>query len=113
VLLATGAYLLLFYRIGAPYASMERITEQAWLGRWIRTLHRYAADALLVAVGVHALRMFAQRRAWGPRVLAWVSGLVLVFALFVCGWTGYVLVWDTHAQVLAVAGARLLDVLPI
>ena len=45
MLIATGLYLLLFYRIGSPYASMTRITEQVWLGRWIRTMHRYAADA--------------------------------------------------------------------
>jgi hypothetical protein len=45
ILIATGLYLLLFYRIGAPYASVARITEQAWLGRWIRTAHRLAADA--------------------------------------------------------------------
>ena len=31
----------------------------------------------LVAVGVHASRMFAQSRSWGPRALAWVSGIVL------------------------------------
>lgn len=113
VLLATGLYLLIFYRIGSPYASMDRITGQVWVGRWIRTLHRYASDAILVAAAVHAVRMFAQRRTWGPRVLAWVSGLFLVFLLFVCGWTGYVMVWDVHAHVLATAGARLLDVLPI
>jgi ferredoxin len=113
VLIVTGTYLILLYRIGAPYASMERITEQVWVGRWIRTLHRYSADALLVAVGVHALRMFAQRKSWGPRVLAWVSGLLLVFTLFVCGWTGYVLVWDSQAHLLATSGARLLDVLPL
>lgn len=113
VLIATGTYLLLFYRIGAPYASMERITGQAWLGRWIRTLHRYAADAVLVAAAIHALRMFAQRKAWGPRVLAWVSGLLMVFVVFVCGWTGYVLVWDTQAHLLGAAGAELLDLLPL
>jgi ferredoxin len=113
VLIATGTYLILFYRIGAPYASMERITDQVWLGRWIRTLHRYSADAALVAVAVHAVRMFAQRKSWGPRVLAWVSGLLLLFVFFVCGWTGYVLVWDSQAHLLAASGARLLDVLPI
>jgi coenzyme F420-reducing hydrogenase delta subunit/Pyruvate/2-oxoacid:ferredoxin oxidoreductase delta subunit len=113
VLIATGTYLILFYRIGAPYASMERITEQVWLGGWVRTLHRYSADLALVAVAVHAVRMFAQRKSWGPRVLAWVSGLLLLFVFFICGWTGYVLVWDNQAQLLAVSGARLLDVLPL
>lgn len=113
VLLVTGTYLLLFYRLSAPYESVARVTEQAWLGRWIRTLHRYASDAAVVAVVVHAFRMFAQGRSWGPRALAWVSGLVLLFVLFVSGWTGYVMVWDAQAQLLAVEGARFLDALPL
>lgn len=113
IVLATGIYLFLFYRIGAPYESVERITGQAWTGRWIRGLHRYASDAAVVAIAVHALRMFAQRRSWGRRTLAWVSGLVLLFLVMVCGWTGYVMVWDVQGQVLAVEGARLLDALPI
>ena len=32
---------------------------------------------------------------------------------FVCGWTGYVMVWDTFGQRLALEGARMLDALPI
>jgi ferredoxin len=113
VLLVTGLYLLLFYRIGAPYASVAGLTEQAWLGRWIRSLHRYASDAAVVAVAVHAFRMFAQGRSWGPRALAWVSGLVLLLVLLVSGWTGYVMVWDEQAHLLTVEGARLLDALPL
>jgi len=66
-----------------------------------------------VAAAVHAFRMYAQRRTWGPRALAWVSGLVLVGVILVTGWTGYVLVWDTHAQLLAMEGARLLDAVPL
>lgn len=113
IVLATGVYLFLFYRIGAPYESVARITEQAWAGRWIRGLHRYASDAAVVAIAVHGLRMFAQRRSWGRRALAWVSGLALLFLVLVCGWTGYIMVWDVQAQILAVEGARLLDALPI
>ncbi len=113
VLLVSGLYLLLFYRIGAPYASVEGLADQAWAGRWIRSLHRYVSDLAIVAALVHALRMFAQGRSWGPRALAWVSGLALLFVLYVCGWTGYVMVWDAQAHVLAAEGARLFDVLPI
>lgn len=113
VVAVTGLYLLVFYRIGAPYESVERITSQAWTGRWIRGLHRYASDAALVAVGVHAVRMFAQGRSWGPRALAWISGVVLTGLVLLCGWTGYVMVWDVQGQALAVAGARMLDALPL
>ncbi len=113
VLLLTGIYLLVFYRIGTPYESVARLNEQAWSGRWIRALHRFASDGAVVAAAVHAFRMYAQRRSWGPRALAWVSGVLLLGVIFLSGWTGYVLVWDDHAQVLAVEGARLLDALPI
>jgi len=113
VLLVTGLYLLLFYRIGSPYASVARITDQALAGRWIRTLHRYVSDLAVVAGLVHAVRMFVQGRSWGPRALAWVSGVVLAFVFFLCGWTGYVMVWDGQAHLLAAEGARLFDALPI
>ncbi len=113
VLALTGIWLLVFYRIGAPYESVQRISAQTWTGSWIRGLHRFASDAAVVATAVHAFRMYVQRRAWGPRALAWISGLVLFCIVLAAGWTGYVLVWDAHAQLLAVEGARLLDALPI
>lgn len=113
VLLLTGLYLLLFYRIGSPYASVAGITGQVWLGRWVRTLHRYASDLAMIAAAIHALRMLLQGRSWGPRALAWISGLALAFVFLVCGWTGYVMVWDAQAQILAEEGARLLDFLPL
>jgi coenzyme F420-reducing hydrogenase delta subunit/Pyruvate/2-oxoacid:ferredoxin oxidoreductase delta subunit len=113
VMLATGLYLLLFYRIGSPYESIERIQAQAFAGRWIRALHRYASDLAVAAGALHALRLFVQGRSHGPRTLAWLSGLLLFLLVFVCGWTGYVMVWDAQALVLAVEGARLMDALPI
>jgi ferredoxin len=113
IMFATGLYLLLFYRIGDPYESMLRIESQLFAGRWIRALHRYAADLAIVASCLHALRMLMQGRSWGPRTLAWISGLVLLALLFVCGWTGYVMLWDEQALLLAAEGARLMDALPI
>lgn len=113
IVTVTGLYLIFFYRIGAPYESVAALDGQIWSGRWIRALHRYASDAAVVAVAVHAIRLFAQGRSWGPRTLAWLSGLFLLFLILICGWTGYVMVWDVQGQVLAVEGARLLDALPI
>jgi quinol-cytochrome oxidoreductase complex cytochrome b subunit len=101
------------YRVGAPYESVQAIQAQALAGRWLRALHRYAADVAVLAAALHVFRMWAQGRSWGPRTLAWLSGLVLLFLLFVSGWTGYVMVWDEHALILAREGARLLDALPV
>lgn len=113
VLLITGLWLIFFYRVGTPYESVARITADPWLGNWVRAVHRYASDAALLATAVHAIRMFAQGRSWGPRTLAWMSGVVLLLLIFVSGWTGYVLVWDSFGEVLALEGARMLDALPI
>ena len=112
LVIATGVWLLLFYRIGTPYASVVVIQEQWWAGRWMRAFHRYASDLAVVFVVFHALRMMVQGRTWGPRVLAWVSGLIMTLAMFVCGWTGYVMVWDAHGYLVGLAGARLFDLLP-
>ncbi len=113
LLLATGAYLIFVYRVGAPSESVARIAADPWLGSWMRTLHRYASDLFIVAAVLHLVRMFAQARSWGPRTLAWLSGLVMLGAGLVCAWTGFVMAWDSFGERLAREGARLLDVLPI
>ena len=112
-LLVTGLWLILFYRVGAPWESVARLTGNLWVGNWVRGLHRYASDAAIVATAVHALRMFAQGRSWGARSLAWVSGGFLFLLLLLCGWTGFVMVWDTFGEYLAREGARMLDGLPV
>jgi ferredoxin len=113
VLLVTGLWLVVFYRVGAPWDSVARITQDRWIGNWVRGVHRYASDAAMVATLVHALRILVQRRTWGPRALAWVSGVVLFGLVVVCGVTGFVLVWDTFGRAMAVETARVLDALPI
>jgi len=113
VLIATGLYLLLFYRVGSPSASVARLAADPWVGSWMRSLHRYASDLFVIAAALHAFRMFAQARSWGPRALAWVSGLVLFGAGIACAWTGFVMAWDSFGERLARDGSRLLDVLPI
>jgi len=112
-LIATGLYLVLVYRIGAPAASVARIAQDPWLGSWIRSLHRYASDLFIAAAVVHLFRMFAQSRSWGPRTLAWTSGFILLGAGLVCAWTGFVMAWDSFGERLAREGARMMDVLPI
>lgn len=112
-LLATGLWLIFFYRVGAPWESVDRITADRWVGNWMRGLHRYATDAAIVFTAIHAFRMFAQARSWGARALAWVSGGLLVMLMLLCAWTGYVMVWDSFGERLARESARMADALPI
>lgn len=113
LLIVTGLWLVLFYRIGTPWESVARITRDPWTGAWVRAVHRYASDAAVVATLIHAIRILVQRRTWGPRALAWLSGVVLLGLVLLCGVTGFVLVWDEFGRALAVESARILDALPI
>ncbi len=113
VLTVTGLYLLLWYRVGAPAESVQRLAADPWVGRWVRGVHRYATAGFVVAAAVHALRLVGQSRYWGPRARAWVSGLLLVALGLACAWTGYVMAWDSTGLRLALVGARLLDALPL
>lgn len=113
ILVVTGVYLLCFYKVGSPYSSIQSIHNDIFLGKWIRTLHRYATDIGIVAILFHFLQIALQGKTWGPRTLAWVSGVIMLVLFYITAWTGYVMVWDSHGQLLAEAGAKLLLALPL
>ncbi|RIL07136.1 MAG: hypothetical protein DCC75_10245, partial [Proteobacteria bacterium] len=112
ILLVMGLYLIFFYSVSQPYESVAAIQSQIWVGRWVRAVHRYATDVAILAVVFHILQILVQGKIWGPRLLAWLSGVVLLGCLFLSTWTGYVMVWDKHGQLLALAGAEMLQVFP-
>jgi ferredoxin/coenzyme F420-reducing hydrogenase delta subunit len=116
IVAVSGLYLYIFFDTGVvnTYASVERIThEQWWAGGIMRSLHRYASDALVVVAFVHLLREWAMDRMRGNHWFAWVTGIVLLVFIYVCGITGYWLVWDELAQYVAQATSEWLDFLKI
>lgn len=113
VSLASGLVLFLWYHIADPHGSVQAIQNSLPGGAWLRSLHRYSADLAVVAIAAHIVRKLLQGHTWGPRALAWISGVALLLLALFCGWTGLVMVWDVQGQGIAIAGARLLDLLPI
>ncbi|GJM41317.1 MAG: hypothetical protein DHS20C20_15990 [Ardenticatenaceae bacterium] len=99
VLTITGVYLTIFYRPGVDraYASVAGMSA-TWLGSLMRTVHRYASDALIVVSLLHALKTFFSDRFSGSRWLAWLSGWVLLALFWSIGLMGYWLIWDQPAQ---------------
>lgn len=112
LVLLTGIYLFLLYKVADPYGSVAAL-DATWLGSLMRSVHRYSADLAIVAVALHAFKMLSTGRTWGPRALAWVTGIILLGILLLCGWTGLVMAWDVQGQLVAIEGARLLDLLPV
>ena len=111
----SGIYLYLFFDTGisAAYASVEYMTNDQWYAAGVmRSLHRYTSDALVVVVVIHILREFSMDRLRGRRFFTWVSGVPLIFFIYVCGISGYWLVWDKLAQYVAIATTEWFDSLP-
>ncbi len=112
----SGIYLFIFFDTGVTqaYTSIESISrDQWWAGGILRSVHRYASDGLVLVTFLHMLREFGMDRLRGRRWFAWVTGLVLVGFIYVCGITGYWMVWDQLAQYVALSTSRWLDALPI
>jgi ferredoxin/coenzyme F420-reducing hydrogenase delta subunit len=116
IVTVSGIYLYVFFDTGVAgtWSSIERIThDQWWAGGVMRSFHRYASDALVVMVLLHLLREWANDRMRGNHWFAWATGVPLLIFIYVCGITGYWLVWDLRAQYVAVASTDFLDALQI
>ena len=111
----SGIALLIWYTpsVHQAYDSLEKLRAGSWLGHWVRSWHRYSSDGCLFFILLHAGRIVSQGRFTGARWLAWVTGLLMLAALWFIGWTGYWLVWDVRAKHAALGTARFLDQLPL
>jgi quinol-cytochrome oxidoreductase complex cytochrome b subunit/coenzyme F420-reducing hydrogenase delta subunit len=116
IVAVSGIYLYVFFDTGvaAAYGSVEYLTHQQWYaGGVMRSLHRYASDALVVVMALHLFREFSLDRYRGPRWFTWVTGVPILLLVVAAGITGYWLVWDKLAQYVAIATTEWLDHLPI
>jgi NAD(P)H-flavin reductase/ferredoxin len=116
VVVATGFYVYAFYETGVDttYASVERITHaQWWAGGVMRSLHRYASDAMVLTMLAHLARHFFFDRYRGFRAFSWITGVLLLWLVYAAGVNGYMLPWDRLAQYTVVTTAEWFDALPV
>ncbi len=116
VLALTGAYLYaaLDTSVEGVHRSIGWLTHEQWyLGGVLRSLHRYAADAFVVVTLLHLLREWVLGRYSGFRHFSWLTGIPLLWFLYISGVVGIWLRWDELAQFSATATAEWLDWLPI
>lgn len=112
----SGFYLYAFYETGVDttYASIEQLTrEQWWLGGVMRSVHRYASDAMVLTMLLHLARHFCFDRYRSFRAFSWITGMVLLWLVYVSGVNGYMLPWDRLAQYTVVTVAEWFDALPV
>jgi coenzyme F420-reducing hydrogenase delta subunit/ferredoxin len=116
VVAVSGVYVYVLFdtAVAGAHASVERMTHDPWyLGGLMRSLHRYASDALVVIMALHLAKEWVRGHAHGYRWFSWVSGVALVWLAYASGIGGYWLVWDRQAQFSLVATMEWLDWLGI
>ncbi len=112
VVVVSGIYLFLYFDTGTvtAFRSVEYLTREQWyIGGVLRSLHRYAADAMVLTMMLHLLREFALDRYRGKRWFSWVTGVPLIWLVFFSGVNGYWLGWDRLSQYVAVATTEWID----
>lgn len=95
----TGVFLAMYYRPSAneAYESVRTITNEVFLGEFVRGMHRWGSTVMFILVFLHMARTFFFGAYKYPRELNWVIGVVLLILTFVMALTGYLLPFDQRS----------------
>ena len=114
ILLVTGI-LEMFYYIPVPEhaaVSIEVITFLVPFGALIRNLHFWSAQALMIVMSIHLLRVVLTGAYARHRRLNYLVGLGMFILVALLDFTGYVLRWDEGIRWALIVGTNLLKTIP-
>ena len=111
----TGTLLLFFYLplTEKAYGSVTTLTYVIPYGRFIRNLHYWAGQLMVVTLVLHLVRVFYYRAYRPPRQMNWLVGLGLLLLTLILDFTGYTLRWDTDTYAATLVGTQILKEIPL
>ncbi|MEW5978820.1 MAG: cytochrome b N-terminal domain-containing protein [Acidobacteriota bacterium] len=109
ITLVTGVLLMFYYKPypEAAYLSIKDIHFVVPTGRFIRNIHRWAANVMVVTVILHMARAFFTASYRKPREFNWLVGMGLLVTTLGLSFTGYLLPWDQLAYWAITIGANI------
>ena len=95
----TGVFLAMYYTPSSTqaYNSITHLTNDVFLGEFVRGLHKWGATVMIILIFLHMGRTFFFGAYKYPRELNWVIGVVLLILTMVMGLTGYLLPFDQRS----------------
>lgn len=107
--LITGVLLMFYYKpyTDVAYQSIKDIHFVVPTGRFIRNIHRWAANVMVVGVIIHMARAFYTASYRKPRQFNWLIGWALLVTTLGLSFTGYLLPWDQLAYWAITIGANI------
>jgi ubiquinol-cytochrome c reductase cytochrome b subunit/menaquinol-cytochrome c reductase cytochrome b subunit len=105
----TGVFLAMYYRPSAneAYESTRYITNEVFLGEFVRGMHKWGSTVMVILVFLHMARTFFFGAYKYPRELNWVIGVVLLILTMVMSFTGYLLPFDQRSYWATVVGVNI------
>src|SRR6059058_2805019 len=106
----TGVFLAMYYRpdaSGGAYESIRHVTNDVFLGQFVRGMHKWGSSVMVVLVFLHMGRTFIFGAYKYPRELNWVIGVVLLVLTLVMAFTGYLLPFDQRAYWATIVGVNI------
>jgi quinol-cytochrome oxidoreductase complex cytochrome b subunit len=109
ITLVTGILLMFYYKPypDVAYESMKDIHFVVPTGRFMRNVHRWAANLMVVTVILHMARAFYTAAYRAPREFNWLIGMALLVTTLGLSFTGYLLPWDQLAYWAITIGANI------
>ena len=109
ITLVTGILLMFYYKpyTDVAYQSIKDIHFIVPTGRFMRNIHRWAANVMVIAVILHMARAFYTAAYRKPREFNWFIGWGLLVATLGLSFTGYLLPWDQLAYWAITIGANI------
>ena len=95
----TGVFLAMYYEPDPTraYESASRITNEVFLGEFVRGMHKWGSTVMIILIFMHMARTFFFGAYKYPRELNWVIGVVLLVLTLAMGLTGYLLPFDQRS----------------
>jgi quinol-cytochrome oxidoreductase complex cytochrome b subunit len=116
LILGVTGILEMFYYIPNPEEaalSVQMITYHVPFGGFVRNLHYWSAQILLVVSVIHFLRVIFTAAYGYARRFNYLLGLALFVLAVLLDFTGYILRWDAGICWLLVTGTNLLKSAPL
>jgi len=115
VLVGTGIMLMFVYTPSpaTAYTDMMRLQTEVNYGQFVRNLHHWSGNLLVIVTFLHMLRVFFTGGLRPPREFNWVMGVGLLLLVVLANFTGYLLPWDQLAYWAVTVGSSLLSYIPI
>lgn len=109
----TGLIILMYYQPSHAYTSTENFVNSVPFGSIILTTHLYAAYVMIVLVYVHLIRNLLVAAYKKPRMMQWLTGVLLLALTVGIGFFGYSMSGDVLSADATDVGTGIARGIPI